>query len=175
MKKDKSLVFEEYYERYYLQVLKHVMKKIGNYEHAEDITMESFLICYQKFDIFDETKASFATWLYVIVNNKIKNYYRDHKLHDDVEDVGVAIEGHEDEFVGAMYLDELRQHLANALKTLPEVQRKIIVYKYFHNKSAVEISELVGISSGNVRVQLTRILKKLKEYFTENNIEWENW
>lgn len=166
-------LFEKYYQENYLQVLRYVIKKIGNIESAEDMVMEVFVVCYQKLDEFDESKASFATWLYVILNNRIKNYYRDRKIGENLQDNDAEAEGHEDECVSAMYLDEMRVHLAKALETLPEIQRKIVIYKYFKEKSSVEIAELLEMSSGNARVQLTRGLKRLKDYFDEKGIQWE--
>lgn len=171
---NKKEQFEKYYDKYYYQVYKHILKKISDTTQAEDMAMESFLVCYQKFDTYDPQKASFATWLYVIVNNKIKNYYRDHKTYEDIDNISIPVDNFEDDLTCAIHLDDMRKHLADALSTLPEIQRKIVIYKYFKNKNSSEIAEIVGISSVNVRVNLSRALKKIKDYFEENSIEWEN-
>lgn len=168
-----SLTFEDYYKKYYQQVYGYVVKKIGNFADAEDLVMDIFMICYQKFDTFDPKKATFSTWIYVITNNKLKNYYRDSKTSEEIDENIVSESNVEDEIVSAIYLDGMRSELAQALKKLPEIQRKIVIYKFFKNKNSNEIAIILGISSVNVRVQLSRALNKLEEYFKEKNISWE--
>ena len=117
--------FEEYYSKYYQQVYKYILKKVLSIPVAEDLTMEAFLSCYKNFEQFNPDKASFATWLYVVVNNKLKNYYRDHKIHENSDDCNALIESFEDEFIASTYISEMRQELCNALKILSETQRSI--------------------------------------------------
>ena len=140
---------------------------------AEDLTMDVFCTVWDKFEVFDESKASFQTWLYVIVNNKLKNYYRDRK--DNVElDESIAIEDNQaDEIVEAIQLQDMREQLYTALEELNETQRKIVIYKYFKDMNANEIADLLGLSAGNVRILLKRALDKIRFYFNQNNIRWE--
>ena len=166
-------VFEEYYKTFYPQIYGYVYKKLCNVSDAEDLTMDIFVSCYQKFDTFDSKKASFSTWIYVIANNKLKNYYRDKKTTEDLDENIVCDNCFENEILTAQYLDLMRSELATALKTLPEIQRKIVIRKFFKNENSNEISLALGISSVNVRVQLTRALNKLNLYFQEKNIDLE--
>ena len=165
--------FEEYFKQHYDQAVGYTVKKVNNYDIAEDLVMNTFYSCFSKFDKFDPQKASFCTWLYFVLNNKIKNYFRDVKIHDDVDDVVVSVENFEDELVSAIELSNIRNELKLALESLNETQRTIVVLKYFHGKDATEIAEVLGMSHGNVRVQLMRGMNKIRDYFNVNNIEWE--
>lgn len=169
-----GISFEEYFQKYYQKVFGYVFKKVANYSVAEDITMEVFLSCYKNFDSFDPQKASFQTWLYVIVNNKLKNYYRDKKEYDDIDECMEYVGSFEDDIIAAENLKNMRDTLAKALNTLSESQKSIIIMKYFKNMQALEIGEKLGLSSGNVRVQLSRALNKLRDYFKKQGIEWES-
>lgn len=173
LKMNESVSFEYYFNKHYNEIYRYIFKKVSNIQVAEDLAMDSFSSCWEKFDMFDSNKASFKTWLYVIVNNKLKNYYRDKKDVENFEDFDEVIGGFEDELVVAEYILQMRDVLANALNTISDVQKRIIIYKYYENKKSDEIALLVGISSGNVRVQLSRAINKLKEYFDKNNIRWE--
>lgn len=166
--------FERYYQKYYPLVLKRIKNKISNIEQAEDLTMDVFAKCYEKFDEFDETKASFGTWLYVIVSNKLKNYYRSKKQFDEIDERMEAVSGFEEEIISAEYIKQMRNSLANALETLNETQRKIVILKYFQEKNTAEISRITGMTEVNVRVTLSRGIAKLKEYFEKNDITWED-
>lgn len=165
--------FEAYYDEYYPQIYGYILKKIGDPFDAEDLAMDVFVACHQNFESFDHKKATFATWVYVIANNKLKNYYRDKKITEELDDTIESPVVFEDELLAAVYISEMRQDLANALNSLSEVQKTIVIQKFFNNKNANEIAEIVGISPGNVRVQLSRALNKLKEQFADKNIDWE--
>ncbi len=169
----RSDAFEQYYRKHFRIVVNYIARKICNRQEAEDMAMEVFAKCYERFDEFDENKASFSTWLYVIVNNRLKNYYRDHKEHDELTEDHPSDGSMEDEIVHAQYISEMRRVLKDALSSLKEQQRQVIILKYFKNLSSAEISEITGISSANVRVTLYRGIAALKKYFQDKNIKLE--
>lgn len=173
MNDDIKLSFEEYFNSYYQQAFRYTLKKVSNISIAEDITMDTFVACYRKFESFDPQRAKFATWLYVAINNRIKNYYRDQKEIDSLDDQVNVAGAQEDEIFRSIYLSEMRSAFACALETLNETQKQIVIKKYFRNMSSNEIADDIGSTPGNVRVQLTRAIKKLKEYFEEHNYTWE--
>ena len=169
--------FEFYYEKYYRQVYLFVYKKITNIQEAEDLTQDAFVSAYEKFDCFDPCKATFQTWIFFIVKNKLKNYYRDMKITVDIDSPDQFIEpsadSFEDEMLDAEYLTQMRDFLADALENLNSIQKNIVISSYFKDMSSKEIAISMGMSDGNVRVQLSRAIKKMKEYFDKNNILWE--
>lgn len=160
---EEKIDFEYEFNKNYQKALAYTYKKIGDFHAAEDLVMNSFYICYKKINEFDSKKASFATWLYVILNNKIKNYYRDHKEYSDYEEQEIIVFGFEDELIETYYLANMRNKIADAIMELNEMQRKIVIFRYFGNKNATEIANELNISSGNVRIQLMRALEKLKK------------
>lgn len=168
--REKKDTFEHYYNIYYRQALGYIFRRVNNISTAEDLAMDAFLACYQKFDGFDPAKASFATWLYVIINNRLKNFYRDRKDEEELDENIPDEMNHQNEMEEAVYLTWLRKHLAAALEELSENYRRIVIYKCFYDKSSAEIAELTGTTPGNVRVQYTRALQKLREYFKTNHI-----
>jgi RNA polymerase sigma-70 factor (ECF subfamily) len=165
--------FETYFEKYYSQAIGYTCKKISNPQDAEDLVMETFYSCYNKFDAFDESKASFGTWFYVALNNRIKNYYRDTKSFDELDVNQASESSFEDEIAEAAELTSMREELAQALSQLNETQRKIVILKYFQDKNATEIAGELAMSSGNVRVQLNRAIQKIRVYFGDRQIVWE--
>lgn len=165
--------FEDFYLKHYSQVYGYIFKKIPNEQIAEDLTMDAFYSCWVKFNTFDESKASFQTWLFVIVNNKLKNYYRDHKDTAELDDLFIDCTDQAGEVLDAIQLQYLRDHLYNALKELNETQRSIVIYRYFKDMNASEIAVHMGLSHGSVRIHLKRALDKIRDYFDKNNIRWE--
>ena len=172
-----KMSFEYYYEQHYKQVYMYVYSKISNAQEAEDIAQDSFVSAYTKFENFDPERASFQTWIFVIVSNKLKNHYRDRKIavytDDDDEFLELSEEGFEDEMVEAEYLAEMRNELADALETLSEDEKDIIRCIYFENKTSKEAALMLGMSDVNVRVKMSRAIAKMRKYFEKNGIEWE--
>lgn len=159
----KSQNFEQFYTAYYARVLRYVRKRVRNAQDAEDLVCDTFLYCYDHFDTYDEQKANLATWLYVILDSRLKNYYRDQRESVDFD----ALENvlwTDDYLERAIERDEARQMVAKALMHLPEIQRKLVILRYFYNCSTAAMAEETGLSAGNVRTTLSRALKKLEKY-----------
>lgn len=168
-----KMSFEYYFRENFDKVLRYIIGKGINQHTAEDMAMSAFSTCWEKFGEFDPSRASFTTWVYVIVNNRLKNYYRDKKDFAELDENCKSKADHAEEILEAIQLTFLRKELANALMLLSEKNRKIVVLRYFKKKNSNEIAELVGTTPGNVRVLLKRSLDKMKDYFTKNNIRWE--
>ncbi len=153
--------YETFYQVNYERVLYYVCNKIGNREDAEDLVSEVFLYCYSHYDDYDPEKSAITTWLYLIVNSRVKNYYRDHVCFADYETVAQTMQDEKVDMDQGVYLEQLHKVLMQAIKTLPERQQKIVMMRYFEGLSGEEIARKLGISPGNVRVLQSRALDKL--------------
>lgn len=163
IKQEDTLLFEEVYEKYYKQIMAYFVKRIGNKSDAEDLTSEVFLYCYKNLNTFDSKKSSISTWIYLIAKSRYYNYCRDKRLTECIDDYEHLVGDSADLMDKAIYLDELRTQLNEALKCLTERQKNIIILRYFEDKSSEEIADLFCTSSNNIRVQLHKALKKLKK------------
>lgn len=155
--------YEDFYTANRDRVFRYVHNKIANYEDSEDLVSEVFLYCYSHYDDYDPEKSSLSTWLYLIVNSRLKNYYRDHVSNVDFDSVSGFLEDNRLDLDAAVYLEQLHDALMKSIKQLPERQRAIVMMRYFQNCSSEEMAARLGISEGNVRVLLSRALKKLSQ------------
>lgn len=165
--------FERYFIKYYQRLKTHIYKKVSDIHIAEDIAMDAFTACWESYDRFDPAKASFQTWLFVVADNRIKNYYRGKKEYVQIsEDIIGDEKNYADDIIQAVALTQIREHLANALEALSELDRKLIIYRYYLKKNSTEISEMTGLTPENIRTRLSRSLDKIRAYFDKNNIVW---
>lgn len=164
--------FELVFKKHYPSVYRYIFKRVLNVQIAEDMAMDVFVVCLENIESFDPTRASFQTWLYTIINNKLKNYYRSKKDFSELDE-NLAVEDFSDFIDSASTLTYLRNHLAKALEELSEPQRKIIIYRYFKGKNSNDIALILGMTPSNVRVQLKRGIDNLKKYFIKENVRWE--
>ena len=153
---------EAIYRDYHDKVFGYVISKVLNVENAEDITSEIFLKIYEKLDTFDESKASISTWIYTVTRNTMTDYYRTRKVFDEVaEEVPDETSTIEEEICNAEMLDVL----AEALKTLEERERDIIILHYYKGMNLKDIGEQLGISYAYVRILHNKALSNLRPFF----------
>lgn len=164
--------FESVYNQYYLSVYLYIFKRIQHQQDAEDLTEEVFMACYKNFEKYDSQKASLVTWIFVITNNKLKNYYRDKKEYLSIDDEENPVDiASGDSMEQAVLLEEAREWLLSAIESLPEREQEIIRMRYFQRRSFNEIALYLHLTSGNVRVLLNRSLTKLKKYLLAHHYE----
>ena len=161
--------FDDFYKEYYNQVYWYIYKKINHAEDAQDLAGDVFCSCYKNFNNYDPQKSSITTWLYVIVNNRLKNYYRDRKvnvsLDEQIDERYLAVG---DDLTQAVLIEDYRNILADAIATLPEKYQLIVILKFFGEKQSDEIAGIMNMSAVNVRVTLSRALKKINDYLIKH-------
>ena len=166
--------FEQVYRDYYLLVYKYIFKKINNTSIAEDLTSDIFFRAFQNYENYDSEKASIKTWLFKISENRLKNYYRDKKITVDINSEDILIATPDNIMLEAALLQECRNTLAEALNMLSDKYRKIIVLKFFYNRTTEEIASELNTTAGNVRIISMRALQKLSKYFLDKGLKLED-
>jgi len=158
-----KMPFSEFYEKYYNKALSYAQRKTGHLQNAEDLVSETFLYCYIHYDNYNPTRSALSTWLYLILNSRIQNYFRDQKLTKDISELENQLFDESNLLDAEIYLEQLRSRLEKAITTLPERQQKIVTMRYFQELSSETIAHKLGLSTGNVRVLLSRALSKLEK------------
>ena len=65
---------EKIYRDYHSKVCGYIQSRVNSVQDAEDIAADVFLKVYEKLESFDESKASFSTWIYTITRNTLRRY-----------------------------------------------------------------------------------------------------
>lgn len=156
--------FEDFYTQYKNNVQSYVSHKIKSKEDAEDVISQIFLKAYSAFDKFDSEKASFSTWIYIIMKNEVCDFYRKNSKVNTVN--------YEDYFLQQELIFDIEKDIINkenlqifymALQKLPEREKDIIILKYFYNYSLNEIAIKLNLSYGNTKFLNYNAKKKLKK------------
>jgi len=151
---------EEVYRQFHSKIEYYIWGKVSDKYLAEDLTSKVFLKVVQKFEDFDETKASISTWIYTIANNTVIDYFRTRKVMEEVpEEVRTMGEIDDD-----ILQEEMLSQLAKALKQLPERERDLLVLRYYDNMSLKDISEKMGMSYANAKVVSAKALTHMREF-----------
>ncbi|MBR5229437.1 MAG: sigma-70 family RNA polymerase sigma factor [Firmicutes bacterium] len=137
-------------------------------EDAEDLMQDVFANCYKARDNFDSSRCSEQAWVFVLAKNRLKNYYRDKKNNISLDSFEYEKKDPVDYMSQAIHTMRCREIAAEVIKTLDERAKKIIILRFFEEKSHEEIGSILGLSTGNVRVIQGRALKKMEEYLKKN-------
>jgi RNA polymerase sigma factor (sigma-70 family) len=131
---------------------------------AEDAAQEAFVKAYYALNRF-RTGASFRPWLLKIVTNEARNRRRSSGRR-----AGLALRAAEERPSGdaapspeVVALDsEQRNALLVALDGLPEMDRLVVMYRYFLDLSEAEMATALGCAKGTVKSRLSRALVRLR-------------
>lgn len=169
----KDMWVEHLMKNYSNSLFQYVTKHTDSKEDAEDIVQEVFFSCHKYKDKFDETRCGEHAWLYILAKNRLKNYYRDKKTAVSLEEQVTEPEADIDYAEQVVHMLTCRELTAEALQQLDPRSQKIIVLRFFQGKSHEEIADLMGLSTGNVRVIQSRALKTMEEFLRDKNIKME--
>jgi len=157
---------EQVYLDYKDRVYGYIIAKVANSHDAEDLLSCVFLKIYQKLEHYDSTKASFSTWIYTITHNEVCNFFRARAKRGfvaDIEDITELSDGAEP-FIEKLLKEEEIEALAKALERLPERERDIIILRYYHGYSPMDVAELMKISYSNAKFLQHRAIGMLKKH-----------
>ena len=151
----------ELYLNYAGKVRGYFQSRINDPETSEDLCAEVFLKVYEKLDTYDETKASLSTWIFTIARNRLTDFYRTRRVHGEIPETLASGEDIEED----LCRDEMLETLADALETLDERGRDIIILRYYSGMTLKAIAERLGISYAYVKVLHNKALSAMRNYF----------
>lgn len=155
--------FEELYSQWFDKSVQYIYKKIGNLHDAEDLASEVFVYCYSHYDSYDPAKSSVSTWLFMVINSRIKNHYRDNKTDVDLDSVSAFVADDRVDMDECLYTEQLIKQVEKAINRLPERKQQVIRLRFYEEKTSDEIAQILDITPGNARVLLSRAIGDLEK------------
>ncbi len=155
-------------EKYKARVFALVYAKVGRFEDAEDITQDVFLEAYKRLSTLRRWD-NFYPWLYSIASNQCKNFYRARKRRIDT----VSFDEHTDNHQADMdaHTEKLKnEQIHEALNSLPEIHRQVLVLRYMAGMRSKEIAQTLRVSPNTVNQRLMRARTQLKAVLNEEMI-----
>lgn len=155
-------LFEDLAEEYYQEIYHFCFYKTGDAESAWDCTQETFLHVIRFLDGYTE-RNHFRAWIFGIARNVCNDYFRSRK-HVVMEEESLA-EGEEEE--EGYRRAELKDSVQNALNRLPEMQKEVIILRFYHDMKIKEIAAVVGAGIPTVKSRLKQGMEKMKHFLEE--------
>lgn len=132
---------------------------IPNNTDTEDVVQEIFIKTFQSISKFRED-AEFSTWIYRIAYNTTISYLRKQKHLSSVEGKFENLPEEDiDDTIDSITLEQRLTYLETVLAKLSPDDAMIVTMFYMKDLSIRTISEIAGMSEGNIKVKLHRIRK----------------
>jgi RNA polymerase sigma-70 factor (ECF subfamily) len=150
--------FSHLYARYRRKVLMTAYRIVRNPDDAQDATQEIFLKLYRALPEWDSTRARLSTWLYRMAANHAIDCWRFQKKRNPKVPPAEGSLSCAVRFTpySTLALREQLVEIERCIATLPSLQRRFFVLRYFHGMTLEEIAQSEGRSLGTVKGLLYR-------------------
>jgi RNA polymerase sigma-70 factor (ECF subfamily) len=164
--------FGELVRRHYTGVVNVVYRLCGDTGLAEDMAQEAFLRAWLNLPSF-HPDSSLRNWLYRIAVNAALDVLR-RKTEEPIEDEKMQMAT--DQIPGpeaAMIAKEQAAFLQQAMKSLPEAARSVLVLREYGELSYQEIAAVLDIPIGTVMSRLNYARNRLRELLKTQVLQME--
>lgn len=163
------------YDTYSGQLLGYVLRQLhGDRQAAEDIVQETLLRAWTHPDALDPARGSVRAWLFAVARNLVIDAARARQARP--YEVGAERLG--EDWAGSVpdpapdpfehSLDAMQ--LAEALGSLSEEHRSVLVETYYRGASVAEAAKALGVPPGTVKSRTYYALRALRSAFAERGL-----
>lgn len=165
--------FEQLYDRRQAGIYQYVLRMSGSHTLAEDVVQDVFMELMRDAHLFDSSRGTVAGYLFGMARHRVfRRLERERRFvsmtgADEREDEATQI--FEDRFVveanplGDFERSETVESVRQAILSLPEHYREVVVLCCLHEMSYEQAAEVFGCPVGTVRSRLNRARTMLIE------------
>jgi RNA polymerase sigma-70 factor (ECF subfamily) len=178
--------FDELLRRYQKPLINFLYRFVGDYEAARDLFLfqETFLRIYRYAPKYQQL-ANFSTFAYRIATNLAINELKKRNVRKHVSMDAPLKPGDEDGEFNLRStipskeggpLDELERNekvgvMREALQSLNEDQRAVLIYSEYQGMGYKEIADIMGCSVGTVKSRVFRAKRNMERFLEERGYE----
>ncbi|MBE6313770.1 MAG: sigma-70 family RNA polymerase sigma factor [Muribaculaceae bacterium] len=175
--KGNNEAFDILLKRHQDKVFNYIFKIVKNEDIANDIFQDTFVkaIMTIKQGRYTEN-GKFPAWISRIAHNLIIDYYRQEKSENmqscDVEDVDILNkkELSEETIEDVIITDQIHSDVKHLVKILPDLQREVLLMRYYKNMSFKEIAEATGVSINTALGRMRYAILNMRRIAEEKDI-----
>lgn len=164
-------------EKYTNMIFKYVYSRFNNWDEAEDITQEIFVVVFEALPSF-RRESKFSTWMYSVMVNFCRNYAKKSRrlklvsmstmVGEDEYELPLTDERQDTE--NAVIMDDSMRIVQEEIAKLPEKYGSILVLRDIDGVPYGEIADMLGIGLSNVKVRIHRGRELLKNRLIERGL-----
>jgi len=127
---------------------------------AEDIAQDVFLSLFRQPSRFDPSRGTMRAFLLGIARNVALKRWRDEKRWEELGDEEIVTQP---AYVEHIERTEIADTVGNAVRSLPPLQREVLILAEYEDLSLEEIARAVEAEIGTVKSRLHRARENLKQ------------
>ena len=162
--------FCELYAAYKNRLIYFAMRFLKSRDYAEDVFQDAFTVIWQG-RRFINPDASFSSYLYTIVRNRVLNQLRDLERHDELKEqiLSQAVD-YANDTGHTILANDLHALIARAMQQLTDRQRQVFEMSREMQLSHREIADALGISVYTVQEHISTSLRILRTYLEKHSV-----
>jgi RNA polymerase sigma-70 factor, ECF subfamily len=160
----------ELYDRFGSLVYRMALQAMPTRAEAEDAVQEVFVRLWRTAARYDENRAALVTWVMLISRRHLVDKLRRNRARLRAGSLDQAQAGAipspaapGDVEASRLERDERMKVLMQRIKTLPELQRTVVVRAYLGGQTLRQIGEELHTPLGTIKSALSRALVRLRE------------
>lgn len=157
VKSGDDTAYRELVERYQQALFGFCNSLLHDEAAAEDLVQETFIVAYRKIGRYDPA-YKFSTWLFTIARRRGLNVIRQARRFVTTADVEELADTLDTSRATQETLD-----VRKAVMNLPARYRTVVELYYWQGLSYQDIADALGITVGNVKIQLVRAKEFLRK------------
>lgn len=163
--------YRELTERHRTAIFHIVYKIVRDRETANDLAQETFMKAFSSLASY-RSEYRFSTWLYKIAANCSIDFLRkkriqalslDRTINDESGSREMDVPDYSYHPERDLERKEQRFSIKEAINSLPDKYREVIIYRHQDDKSYEEIADLLDIPLGTVKARIFRARELLKK------------
>ncbi|GGA60542.1 RNA polymerase sigma factor [Ornithinibacillus halotolerans] len=154
----------EWYQQYGETILKYILMMVRDYQHAEDLTQETFVKAYKNKHSF-KGESQPRTWLFSIAHNTTIDFLRKQKPIELIREMLPSLMDKNPLPEEMVEIEESTRDLYIALGNLKPAYREVIILRKIKGFSIEETSQILNWSEGKVKTTLYRAIPALKKQY----------
>lgn len=156
--------FKYLFDSYFVPLCRYINIYLDNFGETEELALDLFTHLWEHREKIEIT-VSFKAYLFQAAHNRCLNVLRDRKqttpLNESLQETLQTKD------YSTLELEELRRLIAEAISALPEKCREVFLKSRHEHLTNQEIADRMNISVKTVEGQITKALKRIKEFLGE--------
>lgn len=169
--------FDSLLRRHQEKTFSYIYRIVKNEDIANDIFQETFVkaILTIKQGRYTEN-GKFPAWISRIAHNLIIDYYRQEKSENmqstDIEELDILNKKElcEGTIEDRIILNQIRDDVKMLIRHLPDLQREVLIMRYYKNLSFKEIAEKTGVSINTALGRMRYAIINLRRIADEKDV-----
>ena len=169
--------FDTLLNRHQNRVFTYILRIVKDSEVSNDIFQDTFVkaITTIKQNRYSEA-GKFGAWITRIAHNLIIDYYRQERSENlqscDLPDLDILNRKDlsEETIEDKLVTHQIHNDIKRLVKALPELQREVLVMRYYHDMSFKEIADATNVSINTALGRMRYAILNMRRIAEENNI-----